>query len=256
MSQKRVLLIDADILVYLVATTEEKPIEWEDDMWTLHSDFASARTQFKQRVADLVAALKADSVIMCLTTMTKNFRKDILPTYKANRKKVRKPLVWGPLREFCETEYETFIRDGLEGDDCLGILATRTADQHDEKIVVSIDKDMKTIPGKFYNMGKPELGIQAISDADADYYHMLQTLMGDATDGYAGCQGIGPKTAEKILQAPLAVGETVWSRVVATYKKAGFGEDYALVQARCARILRASDYDFKNKQPILWEPPR
>ena len=250
---KRVLLIDADILVYTVASAQEVPTEWDEDVWTLHSDFAAARLDFSHRVSELVERLDADDVIMALTTKERNFRKDILPTYKHNRKKVRKPLVWGALREYCAESFVTFIRDGLEGDDCLGILATRTADKDVEKIVVSIDKDFNTIPGLHYNQGKPELGIRRVFEEEADRYHMLQTLMGDATDGYTGCPGVGPKTAEKIL----AVGEmAMWEAVVATYKKAGFGEDYALVQARCARILRASDYDFKNKKPILWEPPK
>lgn len=250
---KRILLIDADILVYTVASAQEVPTEWDEDVWTLHSDFAAARLDFSHRVSELVYTLKADDVIMALTTKERNFRKDILPTYKHNRKKVRKPLVWGALREYCTESFVTFIRDGLEGDDCLGILATRTADKNVEKIVVSIDKDLQTIPGTHYNQGKPELGIYEVSVPMADRFHMMQTLMGDTTDGYGGCPGVGPKTAEKILDA---AKEGEWKAVVDAYAKAGFGEEYALAQARCARILRASDYDFKNKKPILWEPTK
>ena len=32
-------------------------------------------------------------------------------------------------------------------------------------------------------------------------------------------------------------------------------EMIALLNARLARILRWSDWDAKNKQPILWRPP-
>ena len=38
------------------------------------------------------------------------------------------------------------------------------------------------------------------------------------------------------------------------FVKAGLDEEAALVQARVSRILRASDFDFKAKQPILWKP--
>ena len=38
------------------------------------------------------------------------------------------------------------------------------------------------------------------------------------------------------------------------YVKAGLSENVAIQQARVARILRAEDYDFRNKQPILWSP--
>lgn len=261
---KRLLLIDADILVYTVASSAEVPTEWQDDLWTLHSDFENARLDFTGRVDRLKHLLKADDVVMALTTMAQNFRKDIYPQYKHNRKKVRKPLVWGPLRDYCAANYTTFLRDGLEGDDCLGILATRTSDKDVEKIVVSIDKDFNTIPGLHYNQDKPEQGIRTVTECNADYFHMLQTLMGDATDGYPGCKGIGPKSAVAVLDGcceiddptPAELRAEMWRAVVGAYKKAGFGEDYALVQARCARILRASDYDFKNKKPILWGAPR
>lgn len=252
---KRVLLIDADILVYAVASSQEVPTEWDEDVWTLHSDFAAARLDFSHRVSELVYHLEADDVIMALTTKERNFRKDILPTYKHNRKKVRKPLVWGALRDYCAESFVTFIRDGLEGDDCLGILATRSSDKNIEKIVVSIDKDLHTIPGQHYNQGHPELGIVTVDEREADYVHMMQTLTGDATDGYEGCKGVGPKTAEKIIGMDQSPRER-WEAVVAAYKKAGFGEEYALVQARVARILRASDYNFKERKPILWCPPK
>ena len=93
---------------------------------------------------------------------------------------------------------------------------------------------------------------------------MMQTLTGDATDGYVGVPGCGPKTAEKILQKALDEGtpwanpkqlrEIYWKHVIAAYDKAGFGEEEALVQARVARILRAEDYDDIQKKVILWTP--
>ena len=42
--------------------------------------------------------------------------------------------------------------------------------------------------------------------------------------------------------------------IAKAYDKAGLSEEYALQQARVARILRAEDYDFHNKQVKLWRP--
>ena len=39
------------------------------------------------------------------------------------------------------------------------------------------------------------------------------------------------------------------------YVEAGLTDAHALTQARVARILRASDYNFKERTPILWTPP-
>jgi DNA polymerase-1 len=88
--------------------------------------------------------------------------------------------------------------------------------------------------------------------------------MGDSTDGYKGCPGIGPKAAEKVLAGP---GDP-WANVVAAYtdayrkdkdpeKAKWLGMDpeaLALLNAQLARILRSSDWDSKARRPILWRP--
>jgi DNA polymerase I len=245
----RTLLLDADIFCYQQACASEVEIEWEEDLWTLHSDAKEAKAQLDATIQQLMQDLSATSVVVALTH-SDNFRKQILPTYKSNRKGQRKPLCLKELKAHLADSYESFIRPGLEADDILGILSTSDVVKG-EKIIVSIDKDLKTIPGKLYDPKKADLGIQEISEAEADYWHMFQTLVGDATDGYSGCPGCGPKTAERLLSERLG---SLWDSVVKAFRKAKLGEQEALVQARVARILRAEDYDFKNKKPILWSP--
>jgi DNA polymerase-1 len=181
-----------------------------------------------------------------------------MPTYKHNRTGGRKPITYKPLREYVADTYETFIRPTLEGDDVLGILATSKKLVEGEKIVVAIDKDLRSIPGLLYNPNKPTEGIVTISQAQADWFHLFQTLTGDVTDGYPGCPRIGPKKAEAIL-APFLSDDRMdvqgaWPEIVKAYENAGQMEGHALMNARVARILRASDYDFKNKQVKLWNP--
>ena len=59
------------------------------------------------------------------------------------------------------------------------------------------------------------------------------------------------KKAEKIFEEK---GYT-WQAVVETFVEKELTEEDALVNARLARILQTSDYDHKNKEPILWTPP-
>ena len=62
-------------------------------------------------------------------------------------------------------------------------------------IIVSDDKDMKTIPGKLY---RPTTDEQLdITEQEADK-HFLMQVYGDQADGYKGVR-IGPKKAEAIL---------------------------------------------------------
>jgi DNA polymerase-1 len=249
----RTLLIDCDSLVYQAATAHEIEIQWEPDLWSLHAHFEPAAAQLNDTVKSLQEKLQADKVIMALSDYTEPWRKEVMATYKANRAAVRKPIIFKPLRQYVHEKYVTYQRPGLEGDDVLGILLTRESDEDGERICVSIDKDMNTLPGLHFNMGKPDEGVFERSLAQADRYHMTQTLTGDRTDGYPGCPKVGPVSAEKILGEATKVSE-MWPLVVAAYKKAGLSEDVALQNARVARICRAEDFDFKTKRVLLWNP--
>lgn len=245
MRSSKVALIDADILAYQAASSVEHPINWGDGLWTLHSFQDDAKASFEAMVHSLTAKAGSDDYVLMFSSTT-NWRKDVLPSYKSNRANTRKPLLLSFLRHWAMENFSFSIQDNLEGDDLLGIAATSRSDV----IVVSLDKDLKTVPGYHYNFGKEEFF--EITEEQADYWHMLQTLTGDATDGYAGCPGVGPKTAEKILKDKPK--EEWWEAVVKAYAKAGLGEEEALVQARVARILRSSDYNATEKQVILWSP--
>lgn len=267
---KRVLLVDGDIIAYRSSSVAETPVNWGDGLWTLHAYEQDVQTHLDDYHHQLMETLGADHAIYCLTDSDANWRKDILPSYKGNRKDVRKPLMLPWARDYLMLNYDTFLRPNLEGDDVMGILATHpNLIAADEKIIVSIDKDMKTIPGWVFNEAKDEEP-RWITPEEAEWWHMYQTLTGDTTDGYSGCPGIGPKSAEKILENPrrleevprgastvwkdVGPAESLWEAVVCQFRKAGLDEEDALVQARVARILHYSDYSFKKKAPILWTP--
>lgn len=256
----RTALIDADILAYQAASYAEQVIDWGEGLWTLHAYETEAEAKFDALVKNVIDKVEAKESILAITDKV-NWRKEVLPTYKSNRATTRKPMLLKHLQQYAHDHYTVYQRDTLEGDDCLGILSTMKH-KITEPIVCSLDKDFKTIPGKHYNFGKDEFF--EITEHQADYWHMMQTLTGDTTDGYVGIPGCGPKTAEKILQKAIDEGtpwanreqlnEIYWKHVVAAYEKAGLCEEEALVQARVARICRAEDYDFTNKKVILWEP--
>lgn len=280
MSDKTVLLLDADIFCFQIASSVEKEIHWGDDFWTLHSDLNDAKQSLAAKIHSLEERLGADETILCFTD-GQNFRKEVFPGYKGNRKDTRKPLAYKALVEHCHETYSTFTRPNLEADDVMGILATWKAFRPGAtKIIVSEDKDLKTIAGAWlFNPAKHEKPV--FNEPEGAYrYFLEQALTGDTTDGYGGCPGIGAETAKELLAAPYGweqyehtfksgprkdqselkwrkceVG-SVWEAIVSHYTKAGLCEATALQQARCARILHASDYNFKTKTPILWQPPK
>lgn len=242
----RIALIDADILAYQAASSAEQATDWGDGLWTLHCFEREAIVSFESLIRRIETATEATKVVLCFSDKM-NWRKSILPTYKSNRSGVRKPMLLRYLRDYAGLHYYVREIPTLEGDDVIGLNATGMLAEH--TVICSLDKDLKTIPGYHYNFGKEEFF--KVTKEEADHWHMVQTLTGDTTDGYSGCPGIGPKTADKILSGD----GTMWEKVVKAYAKAGLGEEEALTQARVARILRYDDYDFENNQVKLWTPP-
>jgi len=81
----------------------------------------------------------------------------------------------------------------------------------------------------------------------------MQSLMGDAVDGYKGCPTVGPKKAEALLGFAESF-EDMWEIVKNTYVKNGLTELDALIHAQVARILRFGDYNKKTKKINIWTP--
>ena len=246
---KTALVIDGDIFLWECALGSEVAWDWGDDMWTLHGDAREARQRFDIEIADLKEKLNA-SVIAIALSGEKNWRKDVLPTYKAHRKKTRKPLLFHTLKQYVRDAYNHYEYPNLEADDVCGILMGRRLWQTKfEKILVSTDKDLKQIKGLHYNPGRPEEDVSEVTPADGHYNHLLQTLTGDAVDGDSGCPGSGPKTAARILKP-----DPCWETDRRAYEDQGFDEEDALQQARVAYIMREGDYNFETNEVKLWEP--
>ena len=252
----RTVIIDGDILVYRVseALTESWDLESEEDEEFVYQTIswgnkAQAEGQISKMIEEIKRKTKSTEYIICLSD-TENFRKELNPDYKGNRKSV-KPILWKYLREYIREKHPSLMCKQLEADDVIGILATSTKLVQGDRVIWSLDKDFKTIPCIFFRGDEKPV---KITEAEADWWFMYQTLIGDRTDGYKGCKGIGDKTARKILGK---VGENsckkMWDLVKNSYEKMGFTEEEALLNARMARILRKSDYDFKNKKVRLWQ---
>jgi len=86
-----------------------------------------------------------------------------------------------------------------------------------------------------------------------DWWHMVQTLTGDAVDGFSGCPTVGKVTAQKILNDKNMPLKKMWQLVVKTYEKHGLFEHDAFQQARVAKILRHGDYNLKTGEVTKWQ---
>tara|TARA_R110000772_G_scaffold84614_1_gene178477 strand:+ start:137 stop:880 length:744 start_codon:yes stop_codon:yes gene_type:complete len=241
------LLIDGDILTYRTCWAVQNEVEWPDGIVTTATNLAELKAQADSSIRYWQEKIGISNFIICFSPRgSKYFRHKILEDYKGNRKSTKKPLGYHSLVEYLKETHTTFTLHDCEADDGLGILATDGS--HSRNVIVSIDKDMLTIPCEYFNIDSEVTEI--VTETLADYMHLYQTLVGDSTDNYKGCPGIGPKKAVEILKTP------TWDSVLTAFHKADLTEEDALRQARVAKILRADDYDFKTEEVILWEPSR
>lgn len=286
---KRTLIIDGDIYAFQGAAGAEEVTNWgtdDDDgcKWMVTADEATARKYVDNAFIELMDTLDGTELVITLSDSV-NWRKSVLPTYKHNRSTARKPIILPQVRQYVREKYAAWQRPTLEGDDLLGILSGLHTRFPGEKVMVTLDKDMSTLPGLHFRPHRSVLGIFEVSLRDADLFHLRQGLAGDATDGYSGCPGWGMKTAEEFLQDPYVLRQEtytvhkgkdagvektrwvkdpvevhnladLWVPLMSLYAKEGVSPEDALVQFQVARILRATDYDFTKKEPILWQPTK
>lgn len=171
-----------------------------------------------------------DQYVLYLTG-SNNFRRQITPEYKANRAQTMKPYHWMAAREWLIQQAGAVVTDGYEADDAIG-MAYRPLSQD---VVISLDKDLRAIPGYHYNWVKDVTEVITEQEACANFYR--QFLIGDTADNIRGVPWIGPKKAERLL--PVGMSPDKMQDIVRKlYKKHKL--DYE-TNYRLLRILRSPD---------------
>lgn len=204
------IALDADYLVFSCLQAAEKEEDWGDDIWTLTCDHGAAKEALRNRVEHIQKIIdehyqfeKVNYKIFFVFSDKENWRLDLLPTYKFNRKKegVRKPVGYTDFVEQVMVNPEDFGGDQstcieeYEADDTCATMATIPyAYGCEEMAVVSVDKDFYTIPNTLFlhlKVDKTPHELTEITQEDADYWHLYQGMKGDITDGYSGIKGVG-----------------------------------------------------------------
>src|SRR5699024_6890245 len=158
----------------------------------------------------LLELTQPDHVIVAWDMGSKSVRNEWFEGYKANR--VAPPEEMVPQFDMIKDVIHDigFYQDGVRGyeaDDVIGTVA-----QHiDDLTIVSGDRDLLQLINRTNRIWLTKKGYTEYHhynyDAFLDQYGItpeqfidVKALMGDASDGYSGVQGIGEKTALKLIQ--------------------------------------------------------
>ena len=143
---------------------------------------------------------------------------ELLPEYKANRSEMPEALSQQLDKLWEVAGYmgcPTLSKSGVEADDLIASAAQRYAEQGNEVVIVSADKDLgqcvnrrvsQLLPAPAAN---PRLGWRKLDAAGIENKFAITpeqipdylALVGDTSDNIPGLAGVGPKTAAKWLHA-------------------------------------------------------
>lgn len=191
-------LVDADIVAFRNASAKEMD---EEFIGTLVDGKPVKRPRTLQEVLagvdfsmqQILSQVNATTYEAYLTGPG-NFRYNIYPEYKANRKDIERPEYLQAAREHLVRKWGAHVCVGYEADDALGM----GQDQEGRSsIICTIDKDLKQVPGRHFNWVKGEH--YEISEIEGLRSLYRSVLIGDRADNIIGVKGIGEGKASKII---------------------------------------------------------
>lgn len=231
-----VVLIDADSLVHkafhvvsgMKLNNNEKI---EEGLQVISNMEASMFNEFEDEMGGI------DTFVYFFTTCTNNFRKELLPYYKANRPD-KDPLLYELFDEyvqFTSSHSLVIVSDTLEADDLIPKFIRENGLKPTEYCIFNIDKDIDQLEGFHFNYQRVVLkdekgevilgednekimsykGLEYISKKEAFRNFCALVMIGDSSDNIKGLGGIGKVTAGKLLKDKSIFG--MWRVVVEKY---------------------------------------
>ena len=211
------LILDADSLVFFACYNAEKdtlPEEFHIEQ-ERHNEIVRLACEYaKNHVKELLDTTGCGSVECYFTTGRESFRYRVDSTYKANRKKAKDPLIGLiEVKEYLNTIYDGEICKDYEADD---IVVWRG--KKEDTLVCAIDKDvLYQLEGTHYNYKRNEY--VNTTKEEAERFLWEQMIIGDATDGIFGVNGMGKVKAKKFLEE--VEPEKYSKEVLKLYKSVG-----------------------------------
>ncbi|MCX6705933.1 MAG: 5'-3' exonuclease [Candidatus Woesebacteria bacterium] len=167
---------------------------------------------FVSIILRVIGDLNPDYLAVCFDVKVPTFRHKEFKEYQSQRPPMADELSSqiGKAKDFLQAAgIPIYLKEGYEADDLLGTIAKKG--DFDSVVIVTGDKDILQLVDKKIKIYMPIVGLSSaklFGEEEAkermgvlpiqipDY----KALVGDPSDNYPGVSGIGPKTAEKLLE--------------------------------------------------------
>ena len=180
-----------------------------------------------------------------------NFRDELatIREYKGNRDPDAKPYHYKSIRRYLVNKWGATVVDGIEADDKVAEIMSGSKDV----ILVGIDKDLLTIPGRHYHFKTKTFRDVSEQEALVNFYR--QCVTGDVVDNIGGAYKAGPAKAAGLNDA-MSESE-MYQYVLGLYARGREmkGCPYAHLSAEDALIENARLLHLRRHDGDLWYPP-
>lgn len=209
---------------------------------------------------------------VCFDLKGKTFRSDIYEDYKGNRSPAPDELSeqFPYIKEILDSfNYKTYELKGFEADDIAGTLAKKANEEGIEVYLLTGDRDYLQLVNDKTTLLYTKKGISELAKYDVETVKNeygispsqvvdLKALMGDKSDNIPGIDGVGEKTAVKLLKQ-FGTVENLYENIDELKKnktntRIKNSEDIAFISKKLAEIDRDAPIELKESDVIIEEP--
>jgi DNA polymerase-1 len=232
----------------------------------------SAVYGFINQVFKIIEDTRPDYIAVATDSKEKTFRHEKYAKYKSTREEMPEDMVpqIKRIRELIEAfKIPLYIKPGFEADDIIGTAVKKAAEKGLLSYAITPDKDFLQLITDDIKIIKPGKSTDEIIIFDKkkvkeDYgfepHQMIDflALVGDSSDDIPGVSGIGPKTAQPLIEQFGSL-ENIYKNIdkiekAGIRKKLEEGKANAFLSKELATIVTDVDFDFNLDDAKFCEP--
>lgn len=203
---KKLILIDGNAIVH-------RAFHALPPLTNSKGEMTNAVHGFFSMFLSIIDSSNPNLLIVCFDRPKPTFRQTLFVGYQQNRPAMSddlKPQIVLLHKILEKLGVCIFEVDGFEADDLIGTLSKQASGKDFEVVIVSGDRDLLQLVNPNVKILMPIIGISKsvlMGEREVEEKYGIKpsqvvdykALVGDASDGYAGVTGIGPKTARDLL---------------------------------------------------------